>query len=152
MQNMQNLPNKPTKPNLPNQTYQTNHTKPNLPNQSYQTNHTKPNLPNKIYWSKQWTPGSEVPLAMFFIIPAVHRIPFRSRQRMRQLCLLIRLHQFGHRHLDRTPSQKSMLFGIIFKYDKGCTNKVYLEEERQLFLLALICKLVHRLEELLKKS
>ena len=43
-----------------------------------------------------------------------------------------------------------MLFGIIFKYDKGCTNKVYLEEERQLFLLALICKLVHRLEELLQ--
>ena len=89
---------------------------------------------------------------VMFIIPAVHQIPFRSRQRMRQLCLLIRLHQFGHRHLDRTPSQKSMLFGIIFKYDKGCTNKVYLEEERQLFLLALICKLVHRLEELLKKS
>ena len=92
-----------------------------------------------------WSTKSE----MFFIIPAVHRIPFRSRQRMRQLCLLIRLHQFGHRHLDRTPSQKSMLFGIIFKYDKGCTNKVYLKEERQLFLLALICKLVHRLEELL---
>ena len=54
MQNMQNLPNKPTKPNLPNQTYQ--------------TNHTKPNLPNKIYWSKQSTPGSVVPLAMFELV------------------------------------------------------------------------------------
>ena len=77
---------KPTKPNLPNQTYQTKPTKPNLPNQTDQFKHTKPNLPKQTYrtrpnqlslssilnqtyqtkyWSKQSTPGSVVPLAMF---------------------------------------------------------------------------------------
>ena len=47
---------------------------PNLPNQTYQTKLTKPNLPNLFcqvcqnYWSKQSTPGSVVPLAMFEIV------------------------------------------------------------------------------------
>ena len=72
-----NLPNqtKPTKPNIPNQTYQTKLTNANLPNQTCQTKPTKPNqttkhternLLNQNNWSKQSTPGSVVPLAMFF--------------------------------------------------------------------------------------
>ena len=63
MQIVQILQTKPTKPNLLNQT---NPTKPNLPNQTYQTKPTKPNPPNQTYWSKQSTPGSVVPLAMFW--------------------------------------------------------------------------------------
>ena len=44
-------------PNLPNQTYQT---KLNVAYQAYELG-----LPNQNYWSKQSTPGSVVPLAMF---------------------------------------------------------------------------------------
>ena len=57
-----------TKQNLSNQTGPTQFTNQNLPNQTCQTkpaNHTEPNLPNQDYWSKQSTPGSVVPLAMF---------------------------------------------------------------------------------------
>ena len=49
--------NKPTKPSQAQQ--------PNLPIQTYQTKSAKPNLSNQNYWSKQSTPGSVVPLAMF---------------------------------------------------------------------------------------
>ena len=44
------------------QTYQN---KPTKPNQTQPTKHTEPNLANQNYWSKQSTPGSVVPLAMF---------------------------------------------------------------------------------------
>ena len=50
------------KPNLPNQTYKTKPAIPNLPNQ---IRLSLPNLSNQNYWSKQSTPGSVVPLAMF---------------------------------------------------------------------------------------
>ena len=66
--------------NLPNPTYQTKPTKPTKPNphnQTYQTKPTKvnlPNLPNQTYWSKQSTPGSVVPLAMFYIFISIFSI------------------------------------------------------------------------------
>ena len=72
-----NLPNqtyqtKPSKPNLPNQTNQTKLTKSNLPNRATklnlpnQTSQTKPTKSNQSYWLKESTPGSVVPLAMFW--------------------------------------------------------------------------------------
>ena len=63
----QNYQTKSTKPNPPNQT------KPTKPNQTNTVRPTEPNLPNpidksnQIYWLKKSTPGSVVPLAMFFL-------------------------------------------------------------------------------------
>ena len=69
---MQNMPNqtfqtKPTTPNLPKLSYQTKPSKPNLPNQTCQT---KPTKPNQNYCLRQLTPGSVVPLAMFYFFLA----------------------------------------------------------------------------------
>ena len=53
---------KPTNPNIPNQICQT---KPTKSNKTWPTKHTESNLSNQNYWSKQSTPVSVVPLAMF---------------------------------------------------------------------------------------
>ena len=73
---------------LENQTYQAKPTKPNLPNlpnQTYQTKskHTEIGIPNQNYWSKQSTPGSVVPLAMFYLLShfylAIRRVRHKTK-------------------------------------------------------------------------
>ena len=178
LKNKPNLPNqtyqtKPTKPDLPNQTYQTKPTKPNLPNQTYPTKPTKqnipnqtyptkpaqPNLPNQNYWSKQSTPGSVVPLAMFFF--RIHLQWDELVISWRSLCMVynkfVQFHPiFMSFHMDwteivfpqvptnclRPKNWRSwtkipyLIFVIFFTLAKFLESKIY-TEKRQFFALNL---------------
>ena len=107
-----------TKLNLPNQTKPT---KPNLPNQTYSTEPTKSNLPNQNYWLKHSTPGSVVPLAMFFLQTIIRNTPTK----------LFDMNYFCHRHCVFRSCPGSIWWEEFFEFFY-CSQKNYFNSLNEL--------------------